>query len=585
MEIAQNNEASSPHLSSGRSADEQTRIPVVGIGASAGGLEAILQLLRSLPVDTGMAFVFIQHLDPAQESKLTTILAMATALAVREIQDGMPVEANTFNVIPPNTALKLSRGILELEPRSDAPAPHYPIDRFLCSLAQDAGSQSIAVILSGTGSDGTEGLKAVKAACGITFAQTENTAKYTGMPLSAINTGAVDFVLPPAAIAAELARIARNPDPLREPAEWPPHDGEEDALKRIFTLLQSTTGVDFHHYKRSTVRRRIGRRMVVHRLDTVSAYAQYMQEHAGEVAELFRDILIHVTSFFREPASFSALLEALAGRMKERKREEPFRVWVAGCATGEEVYSIAICLDEVLDGVGQRTQLQLFGTDISDKALQRARKGIYGDALLSKVSPERINRYFVKVDGGYQIIKSIRDACVFARHDLTNDPPFSRLDLISCRNVLIYMGATLQTRIFPMFHYGLKPSGILMLGSAEAASSGSDLFVPINKEYKIYKKNPLAISVGAPITPRNRNTPDEPQPAAAAVSLQALVQQALQTRHSVDGLVITSDMQIVMFHGHTGSYLDPVPGTANLNLVRVIREDGLENSGVGIFCD
>ena len=404
----------------------------------------------------------------------------------------MQIEPNTFYVIPPNTALTVSKGVLKLDPRADSPAPHYPVDRFLCSLAEDIESQAIAVILSGTGSDGTEGMKAVKAACGITFAQTEESAKYSGMPLSAIGTGTADFILSPQEIAKELARIGQHPGELRKPIAWSDHEkgeGEEDGLKHVFTLLKNTANVDFHNYKRSTVRRRIGRRMVLHKIDNLSTYARYMEKHPSEVMDLFRDILIHVTSFFREPEGFRALMAALATPIKERKRDEPFRVWVAGCASGEEVYSIAICLDEILDSVGQRTQLQLFGTDISEKALQRARKGVYGEALLSEVSPERLNRYFVKVDGGYQIIKSIRESCVFARHDLTMDPPFSRLDLISCRNVLIYMGAVLQSRILPMFHYGLKPSGILMLGSAEAVPSSSELFIPVNKEFKIYQKN------------------------------------------------------------------------------------------------
>lgn len=575
MEPRQNPEIPTPTATESSSERDRLSILVVGIGASAGGLEAVLQLLRALPANTGMAYVFIQHLDPAQGSNLTSILAKAAVLPVREIRNGLQLEPNTFNVIPPNTAVTISNGTLRLEPRADSPAPHYPIDRFLCSLADDAESQAIAVILSGTGSDGTEGMKAVKAACGITFVQTEETAKYSGMPLSAIGTGTADFVLSPQEIAKELARIGQHPAALRKPAAWLPDQDkgeDESGLHHVFSLLKNTTNVDFNNYKRSTIRRRIGRRMVLHKMDDISSYAQYMEKHPGEVMELFRDILIHVTSFFREPEGFRALMEALAVPIKERKHDEPFRVWVAGCASGEEVYSIGICLDEILDSVGQRTPLQLFGTDISEKALQRARKAVYSEALLSEVSPERLNRYFVKVDGGYQVIKSIRESCIFARHDLTTDPPFSRLDLISCRNVLIYMGAVLQSRILPIFHYGLKSSGVLMLGSAEAVPSSSELFVPVNKEFKIYRKNAVPTS-GSLYPHRDAAAHADPPAVAPAVDLRTLIQNALQARYLGDGVVITRDMQIVMFHGHTGPYLDPAPGTANLNLVRVVREE------------
>lgn len=551
---------------------EPDRIPVVGIGASAGGLEAVTQLLRSLPSNSGLAFVFVQHLDPARESRLTEILSKASSLRVVEIQNGITVESNTFYIIPANTSLTIAEGILNLEPRSSVPAPHFPIDRFLCSLAEDLGGQAIAVILSGTGCDGAEGLKAIKAGCGITFVQAENTAKYSGMPLSAIGTGAADFVLPPQEIAKELARIGQHPSALRKAPDLPAAAELDDVLKRIFALLQHTTRVDFKDYKRSTIKRRLARRMVVHKIDTVADYAQYLQDHPNEVNELYRDILIHVTSFFREPASYTALMEYLASQLKERRSEEPFRVWVAGCATGEEVYSIAMCLDEALAGAGQRTQLQLFGTDISEKALQRARKGVYPESTAADISAERLNRYFVKADDGYQIIKSIRETCVFARHDLANDPPFSRLDLIICRNVLIYMGSVLQQRILPMLHYGLKPSGFLMLGSAESVPAASDLFILLNKEYKIYKKNPVAPRVHVDLLP-DRTAADE-IPAAGRVSdLQTLVNQAIHDKYAVGAVVIKRDMQIVSFQGHTGSYLDPAPGTANLNLLRVIREE------------
>ncbi|MGH9583955.1 MAG: chemotaxis protein CheB, partial [Bryobacteraceae bacterium] len=529
---------------------DQDRVPVAGIGASAGGLEAVRQLLRFLPANTGMAFVFVQHLDPAHESKLTEILAKTAAMPVLEIQHGMPVEANTLYVIPPNTSLKIAAGILSMEPRANERDPRFPIDRFLCSLAEDLGSQAIAVILSGTGSDGAEGFKAVKAACGITFVQAENTAKYTGMPSSAIATGAADFILPPQEIAAELVRIGQHPSALRTSVKLPETPQENSALQHIFALLQNTAKVDFNDYKRSTVNRRLARRMMVHKLDTLSDYAQYLDNHPHEVNELYRDLLIHVTSFFREPASYEALTEHLAARLRERRHDEPFRIWIAGCASGEELYSVAICLDEVLASAGQRTQLQLVGTDISEKSLQRARRAVYAEAITSEVSPERLSRYFVKADGGYQIIKSIREACIFARHDLSSDPPFSRLDLVVCRNVLIYMGPALQQRILPMFNYGLKASGILMLGSAESVPSSSDLFIAIDKEYKIYRKNPIAPRFSVDLVP-DRTAAPTPAAAESGTDLLALVNRATQNKRAVGGVVIKRDLQIVAFQGQT----------------------------------
>ncbi|MCU1328519.1 MAG: regulator protein, partial [Bryobacterales bacterium] len=546
-------------------------VAVVGIGASAGGLDAISQFFAALPADTGLAFVFVQHLDPTRDSQLSEILRKISPIPVTEVCDEAVVEANHFYVIPSNKELTVKEGVLRLRPRGEAPTPWFPINAFMASLAEAYGSRAIAVVLSGTGADGAEGLKAVKAACGITFAQSEGTARFSGMPLSAIGTGAVDFVLSPQEIAAELARIGRDPAALRESADFPVA-GKDDVLRKILALLRSASQVDFVNYKQSTVRRRIGRRMVVHKLEDPAAYLEYMERHPGEVMELFRDILIHVTSFFREPESFEALMEHVQVYAEKLRPDEIFRVWVAGCATGEEVYSLAICLDEVLRGGGRRAQIQLFGTDISELALQKARRAIYPDAIAADVPPVRLSRYFVKLDEGYQVVKSIREACVFARHDLTIDPPFSRLDLISCRNVLIYMGAPLQQRVFSLFHYGLKRGGTLMLGSAEAVPATSDYFIPLNREHKIFRKNAAPSLVPAIRVPSTLPS-HEAEPVTAGLDLQSLVQKTIHNKFAVDGALVRRDMQIVMFLGHMGQYLDPAPGTANLNLVRMVREE------------
>ena len=408
--------------------------PVAAFGASAGGLEAFSELLQHLPADTGMAFVLIQHLDPKHESLLTELLAKATTMPVVQIKHGMRAEPNRIYVLPPNANITISGGVLHLEART---SPHMPIDHFFKSLAEDQGSKAIGVILSGTASDGTQGLKAIKAEGGITFAQDEKSAKYDGMPRSAILAGCVDFVLPPQGIARELVRLCRHPysnPPQAEEARPEP----EKQYAEILALLRKNTNVDFVHYKHATVQRRILRRMAMHSMERLDEYANFLMRHPDEITALFQDILINVTSFFREPATFDLLRKKVFSQLfQERQADDPVRVWVPGCSTGEEAYSIAICLIEYLREKDQDVPIQVFGTDLSETVLERARAGIYPESIAADVSPERLRRFFVKSNGNYQIARSVRDMCIFARQNLTKDPPFSRLDLILCRNVLI----------------------------------------------------------------------------------------------------------------------------------------------------
>jgi two-component system, chemotaxis family, CheB/CheR fusion protein len=478
--------------------------PIVGIGASAGGLEACTQLLRHLPSDSGMAFVLVQHLDPKHKSILSDLLAKATSMPVSEVKDGMHAKPNHVYVIPPNTGMVISRAILVLTPRAETHGFHMPIDQFFHSLAEDQKNNAVGVILSGTASDGALGLKAIKTEGGITFAQDEKTAKYGGMPHSAIVHGAVDFILPPEGIAKELVRIGRHsylsgkisiaPDNSRkaETGDLPPQD--ENDFSQVLTLLLSSSRVDFTYYKQATIKRRIARRMALHRLESVSDYVKYLRENPAEVEALYQDILIHVTGFFRDPEPFEALKKAIFPKiLNQRSPEVPLRVWVPGCSTGEEAYSLAISLLEFLGEKSKNIPIQIFATDISETTLEKARTGRYGENIQRDVSAKRLQRFFTRVDSGYQISKSVRDLCVFAKQDLAKDPPFSNLDLISCRNVLIYMNASLQKKVMGIFHYALRPTGYLLLGKTESIVGYPGFFSPVDKRQKIYSRKMSAI--------------------------------------------------------------------------------------------
>jgi len=553
--------------------------PIVGIGASAGGLEAFGQLLASLPEKTGMAFVLVQHLDPQHESLLAEILAPMSKLPVETVHDGIEVRQDRIYVIPPNTSIELQDGHLQLVARE--PGLHLPIDIFFRSLAQIQGSRAIGVILSGNASDGSLGVRAIKAECGITFAQDEATAKFSGMPRNAIATGAVDYVLAPAEIGRELARLGQHPflipaEPgVPESETLPEGDGE---LKRILATLHVSTKVDFSQYKPTTIQRRLGRRMMVLQIEKLADYARYLQQKPAEIAELYKDLLISVTSFFRDPETFEALVGHLAPAIQHRAQQhEPLRIWVPGCATGEEVYSLAIRLHEFTQEQHLSLTLQVFGTDISEMALDRARQGVYFEAITETVSETRLRRFFVKTDGAWQINKTIRECCIFARHDVTRDAPFSRLDLISCRNLLIYLEAKAQRKVLPTFHYALKPTGLLMLGSAETTAAASDLFTVVDKAHHIFGRKPvptrllLDLAAGAP--PSDFPALPAHTPAPGAGDFQKKLDRIIQARYSPDGVVVTADLQILQFRGHTAPYLDPSPGEATFSLLRMVKEE------------
>src|SRR5438874_1225512 len=557
--------------------------PIVGVGASAGGLEAFTQLLKALGPGTGMAYVLVQHLDPSHESALTELLAKATEMPVRQVTDATPVEPNHVYVIPPNVDMIISQGILRLTARTETGGYHMPIDRFLRSLAEDQGSNAIGVILSGTASDGTLGLAATKAEGGITFAQDEKSAKFDGMPQSAIAAGCVDFVLPPEAIGRKLERIRAHPylapaSSSRTPELVP--DGDPQ-LKNILHLLRMANEVDFSDYKPATVKRRIIRRMALHQIGTLKDYVQLLRHHPAEVEALHEDLLIKVTSFFRDPAAFEALkAEVFPGILKHRSPEEPIRVWVPGCSTGEETYSQAIALLEFLGHKSADIPIQLFGTDLSQGSIGKARAGIYPESIVADVSPERLRRFFAKVEVGYRINKTIRDMCVFARQNFLQDPPFSRIDVISCRNVLIYLGPVLQKRIMPIFHYALKPRGFLMLGGAEGIiGTGSDLFELMDRKHKIYcrKSTPsgLHFDFAASQYPTHLASDKQTQKRGGVVQLLDLRKEAdriLLTKYAPVAVVINDDMEVLESRGHVGLYLELASGRASFNVLKMARE-------------
>jgi two-component system CheB/CheR fusion protein len=554
---------------------------VVGVGASAGGLDAFTQLLQALPDDTGLAFVFIQHLAPQRESALPELLAGKTRLPVVQAADHLPLEPNRVYVIPPNWHMELRQGMLRLFPRQAGRAAFLPIDRFFRSLAEEIQSRAIGVILSGTASDGALGLREIKAAGGITFAQDPETARYDGMPRAAIATHAVDLTLAPPAIAAELARISRHPYIMhvqpRKPGDEVPVHAEQ--LREILEMLKRFSGVNFTNYKQPTIRRRLQRRMMLHKLGHVDHYLKYLRENPGEIRNLYRDVLIHVTRFFREPGSFQALADTVFPEIvKNRRRETPIRIWVPGCSTGEEPYSLAIALLEFLGDEAGEVPIQIFGTDLSEPAIEAARAGLYPETIEEDVSPERLHRFFTKTGDGYRICKTVRDLCVFARQDLTRDPPFSKLDLIVCRNVMIYLGQVLQKRLVTVFHYALKPLGFLVLGEAETVGAQADLFAVANKRHRIYYKKAVHARTEpsyGPASPSPAETPTPPEHPAeirGTGPIQAEANRIILSRYSPGGVIVDKDSQILEFRGQTGCFLEPAPGDASLNLLKMARE-------------
>jgi two-component system, chemotaxis family, CheB/CheR fusion protein len=550
---------------------------VIAVGASAGGLEAFSQMLDRLPPSPNVAFVFVQHLSPQHESALATILSARTALPVVQATDGIQIMTNHVYVMPPNVHMEVINGRLNLLPRPHDRSQFTPIDIFFESLARWAQERAIGVILSGTASDGAIGIKEIKGVGGITIAQTPESARYDGMPRAAIATGMIDLVLTPQEIGEHISQVRDHPY-LAQKVEDDGRDAlvpTEEQFRDLFGLLRRASGIDFKQYKVPTVRRRLLRRMALHRLTDVAAYLRYMRDHPPEATALSQDLLIHVTRFFRDPDSFKALEAHALPEMTLERHDETIRIWVPGCATGEEAYSVAIVLLEALgEGVAER-QVQIFATDVSDGAIDQARTGTYPFNITVDVSPERLKRFFTKADGGYRVSKVLRDMCVFARHDLARDPPFSRLDLIVCRNVLIYFDPTLQKKLVSLFHYALKPRGFLMLGAAETTGSQA-AFTLVDKKWRVYKKVPGGAAVAfalpsdrQPEVPARSHAGHAPRFEGRPVHEEAI--RVILDKYGPPGVVVDANLEIVHFRGRTGPYLEAAIGEPSLNVLKMAR--------------
>jgi two-component system CheB/CheR fusion protein len=509
---------------------------------------------------------------------LPDILTRATKMAVAQVLDNMPVQPDHVYVIPPGKNLVFAKGRLELAPRTEIRGQQRPIDHFMRSLAEEHGHKAIGVVLSGTANDGSLGIQEIKAAGGITFAQ-DNTAEQQSMPRSAIATGTIDFVLPPDEIAKELGRIARHPY-VKPELDQGSIALNDSSMQRILGILRHSTGVDFDGYKRNTLNRRIARRMVLHKIDGLHDYVRYLQGNAGEVEALFQDVLINVTSFFRNPDAYEALKSVVFPKLTEdRSRHEPVRIWALGCSTGEEAYSLAMTFNEYIEQSGRTADAQIFATDLNGMGIDKARAGIYAKGIAQDVTPERLRRFFVEVDGSYRIAKKIRDMCVFARQNVLADPPFSRLDLVACRNLLIYLEPGQQQRLVPMLHYALRSNGYLWLGGSETIGSYRDLFDVLDAKHKIYAKKPQ-INHGyippaghrwepyrgtagqVPPPPREPQGPDS----------QREAERMLLSRYAPPAVVLNEELDIVQFRGDTGPYLAPAPGRATHNFLKMLRE-------------
>ncbi|HEX8795370.1 MAG TPA: chemotaxis protein CheB, partial [Polyangiaceae bacterium] len=567
--------------------------PVVGIGASAGGLEALEAFLRHVPAHSGMAYVVIQHLDPTHKGAMVELLQRSTTMPVVEVRDRLKVEPDSVYVIPPNKDMSILHGLLHLLPQTAPRGLNLPIDFFFRSLADDRQDRSIGVVLSGMGSDGTLGLRAIKEKAGAAFAQSLDTAKFSGMPRSAIEAGLADVAAPAEELPARIVAYHQHAPYVRK-RETEQDDKQVSALDKVFILLRSHTGNDFSHYKRSTINRRIERRMGLHQIDRLSNYVRYLRDNPREVDLLFKELLIGVTSFFRDPPAWDHLRdEVLPGLLRSRKRGGVVRAWVPGCSTGEEAYSLAMVLCEAMDRIDDlRVSLQIFATDLDREAVEKARVGVYPANIAADVTPERLRRFFIQDDQGYRVRQEIRESVVFAPQNIIMDPPFTKLDILSCRNLLIYLAPELQRKIIPLFHYALNPGGVLFLGTAETVGTHTALFLPVDAKSRIFRR--LEPGVGAPAVEfppglavttsmhlQGRAGEAEPEadgerpgtpPKVSPPSLSLLADRAI-IQHLSPAAVLTNDKgDILYISGRTGKYLEPATGKANLNVFAMARE-------------
>lgn len=562
--------------------------PIVGIGASAGGLEALESFFIHMPSDCGMAFVVIQHLDPTHKSLLLELIKRHTQMKIFQAEQGLAVEPNCIYVIPPNRDMTLRKGRLYLAPLATTYGLRLSIDVFFRSLAEDQAERAIGIILSGTGSDGALGLKTIKERGGLVIAQDPTSARYSGMPQNAIVTGLVDYILPPNEMPEQLLKYIQLAPFIGRAGPgmlWP--EGA-DVLQKIFILLRGRTGHDFSAYKKKTVNRRIERRMAVKHIESLEEYIQYLQQNVVEVQALFKELLIGVTRFFRDPDAFQVLeKQILPGLFKERRYEQPIRAWVAGCATGEEAYCLAILLQEQMAALNQEFKVQLFATDIDQEAITKARYGVYPESIVTDISPERLQQFFIKEDGSYRVTEYIRNMVVCAIHSVIKDPPFSKLDFISCRNLLIYLEPELQKKVISLFCYALKPGGVLFLGASETLPAElAPFFTPIDRKWKIFQRSQKVrerqglLDFLTPLwTGPDLTIPDlTKQPEA-----RLLIEKFLLENYVQPCLIINEQSDIFFIYGRVGQYLEPVVGeVGSWNILRLVRDELRVPVGIAI---
>jgi two-component system CheB/CheR fusion protein len=563
-----------------KKSDKDVNFPIVGIGASAGGLETLNAFFSIMPSDSNMAFVIIQHLSPKHKSIMASLMEKHTRMTVSQIEDGTKLEPNHVYLNPPGKNVSIFKRRLHLLDIVKSSAINMPVDFFFRSLSEDQSDNAIGIILSGTASDGTMGIKAIKGEGGMVMVQQPDTAKYDGMPKSAIETGFVDYILPVEKMAETLIRYVQHPfleslDKIK--LADPPIKNQ---IQKIFAIIRSATGHDFSHYKPGTIGRRIERRLAVHQIKTLADYILYLQKNPAEIDALFKNLIIGVTSFFRDPQAYNLLGQKELPRLLSAKEPDtPIRFWVAGCSTGEEAYSLGMILCEAMDKVKKHFDVKIFATDIDETALDTARKGIYPVSIGADVSRERLNRFFTKEQEVFKIKKQIRNMVVFSLQNLITDSPFSRLDLVSCRNLMIYMDSTLQKKIIPLFHYTLNPGGILSLGSSESIGEYTDLFQPLDSKWKIFERKKrlagevIAFPVGINFGVHQRSEFGEKDKLSVTSSVQEMVERAILDEYAPAGVLINDKYEILHFVGKTDRYLAPPEGKPSFNILNMARED------------
>lgn len=553
--------------------------PIVGIGSSAGGLEALEKFFANMPPEPNIGFVVIQHLSPRHKSIMASLLSKYTSMKILEIEDGIKVEPNCVYLNPPQWNVVISKGILFLKEPIKTQGINLPIDIFFRSLSEDLKERAICIILSGTATDGTLGIKAVKGGGGVAMVQSPESAKYDGMPRCAISTGLVDFILPVEQIPQKLTRYISHPylEVGEKPLEVKTHF--RNYMQKVFALVQSATGHDFSHYKQNTIRRRIERRMAVHQVDKIADYVTYLQKNQSEIEALYKDLLIGVTNFFRDPDAFEVLKrEAIPGLLQKRHSDSVIRTWVVGCATGEEAYSMAILFLEVMEEENSFFNVQIFASDIDNKAIDHARLGIYPDSIAADVSPDRLNRFFIKENSSYKVKKRIREMVIFASQNLIKDPPFSRIDLVCCRNLMIYMDTALQKKILPLFHYTLNPDGLLFLGPSESVGEFTNIFRPIHSKWRVYEHKQAVLEQA--LTYNNTPLPSRylgaieknEKKIPGDIDIYRAAERIILEKYAPPGVLIDDKNQVILFMGETDKYLMTPTGKASFDILKMARE-------------